>query len=201
MDFRDAGYGDCSYKCSILDCLRGLSYAVKLGWFNFKTFDIKFYQHYEQAHNGDLNWIVPGQFIAFSSPSEQPRDSDGNRQFTPADYIPIFKKLGVKTVVRLNNKTYDPSTFTKNGIRHVEMYFTDGTAPSLDIVDKFLELAETTEGVIAVHCKAGLGRTGTLIGCFVMKHFQFNAADFIGWIRICRPGSILGPQQHFLIDQ
>jgi cell division cycle 14 len=103
--------------------------------------------------------------------------------------------------VRLNNKTYDPSTFTKNGIRHVEMYFTDGTAPSLEIVDRFLELAETTEGVIAVHCKAGLGRTGTLIGCFVMKHFQFNAADFIGWIRICRPGSILGPQQHFLLDQ
>ena len=81
------------------------------------------------------------------------------------------------------------------------MYFTDGTAPSLEIVDRFLELAETTEGVIAVHCKAGLGRTGTLIGCFVMKHFQFNAADFIGWIRICRPGSILGPQQHFLLDQ
>lgn len=103
--------------------------------------------------------------------------------------------------MRLNNKTYDPSTFTKNGIRHVEMYFTDGTAPSLEIVDRFLELAETTEGVIAVHCKAGLGRTGTLIGCFVMKHFQFNAADFIGWIRICRPGSILGPQQHFLLDQ
>lgn len=69
MDFRDAGYGECSYKCTILDCLRGLSYAVKLGWFNYKTFDIKFYQHYEQAHNGDMNWIVPGQFIAFSSPA------------------------------------------------------------------------------------------------------------------------------------
>jgi cell division cycle 14 len=34
-----------------------------------------------------------------------------------------------------------------------------------------------------------------------MKHYQFSAADFIGWIRICRPGSILGPQQHFLVEQ
>ena len=33
-----------------------------------------------------------------------------------------------------------------------------------------------------------------------MKHYYFNAADFIGWIRIARPGSILGPQQYFLID-
>ena len=33
-----------------------------------------------------------------------------------------------------------------------------------------------------------------------MKHYRFPAADFIAWIRIARPGSILGPQQHFLIE-
>lgn len=51
-----------------------------------------------------------------------------------------------------------------------------------------------------MHCKAGLGRTGSLIGCYAIKHYHFNAADFIGWIRLCRPGSILGPQQYFMID-
>eukprot|EP00827_Trimyema_finlayi_P001582 TRINITY_DN1639_c0_g1_i1.p3 TRINITY_DN1639_c0_g1~~TRINITY_DN1639_c0_g1_i1.p3 ORF type:complete len:141 (-),score=71.08 TRINITY_DN1639_c0_g1_i1:578-1000(-) len=29
-DFRDASYGSCTYKCTILDCLRGLDYAIKL---------------------------------------------------------------------------------------------------------------------------------------------------------------------------
>lgn len=33
-----------------------------------------------------------------------------------------------------------------------------------------------------------------------MKHYGFHAPDFIGWIRLARPGSILGPQQHFLIE-
>ena len=33
-----------------------------------------------------------------------------------------------------------------------------------------------------------------------MKHFGFPAAAFIGWIRICRPGSVLGPQQKYLND-
>jgi cell division cycle 14 len=33
-----------------------------------------------------------------------------------------------------------------------------------------------------------------------MKHYNFHPADFIGWIRIARPGSILGPQQNYLIE-
>jgi cell division cycle 14 len=33
-----------------------------------------------------------------------------------------------------------------------------------------------------------------------MKHYYFPAADFIGWIRIARPGSVLGPQQNYLIE-
>jgi cell division cycle 14 len=31
-----------------------------------------------------------------------------------------------------------------------------------------------------------------------MKHYQISAEAFIGWIRIARPGSILGPQQFYL---
>ncbi len=57
-----------------------------------------------------------------------------NRTFTPHDYAPIFKKLGVKTVVRLNNKTYDANDFIKNNIGHKELYFPDGSVPSLEIV-------------------------------------------------------------------
>ena len=68
----------------------------------------------------------------------------------------------------------------------------------MELVDRFLQVAEENQGALAVHCKAGLGRTGTLIGCYAIKHYHFNAADFIGWIRMCRPGSVIGPQQYFL---
>ena len=45
---------------------------------------------------------------------------------------------------------------------------------------------------------AGLGRTGTLIGCYLMKHYKLTAAEAIAWVRIARPGSIIGPQQHYM---
>jgi cell division cycle 14 len=51
---------------------------------------------------------------------------------------------------------------------------------------------------VAIHCKAGLGRTATLIALWAMRTHKFPAGAFIAWCRLCRPGSVLGPQQHYL---
>ena len=102
-------------------------------------------------------------------------------------------------VVRLNEEKYDKRTFIENGIEHNDLFFIDGSTPPDSIVQRWMELCDDhfsnpNAGAIAVHCKAGLGRTGTLIGIWAMKHYQIPAEPFIGWIRIARPGSILGPQ-------
>ena len=34
-----------------------------------------------------------------------------------------------------------------------------------------------------------------------MKHFQFSAKAALGYIRVCRPGSVIGPQQNYIIQQ
>ena len=133
--------------------------------------------------------------MAFSGPLNV---TDRYGSFTPDDYVPIFKKMGVSLVVRLNKPQYEKAKFTKQGIKHLDLFFIDGTAPPDEIVPQFLTAAENEKGAIAIHCKAGLGRTGTLIGLYCMKHFGFPPAAFIGWIRIARPGSILGPQQQYL---
>lgn len=103
-------------------------------------------------------------------------------------------------VVRLNRKAYNEEDFKRAGIDHLEQFYVDGSCPPIKILDRVIEAFESVPNnkAFAVHCKAGLGRTGTCIGAYIMKHYRFTAAEVIGWMRICRPGSVIGPQQQFL---
>lgn len=103
-------------------------------------------------------------------------------------------------IIRLSRSTYDKSVFTKAGFKHHHLFYEDGTNPPMHVLDRFLEICRKAKGVVAVHCKAGLGRTGTCTGCYLMKYEGFSAEEAIAWLRLCRPGSVLGPQQQFLIQ-
>lgn len=189
-EFRDASHDSPSYFCSIIHCLKALQKSYSLGWYSCDEFNPEKYDFYANFKNGDLNWVVPGKLIAFSDPGKQ------NVEVVARN----LKELGVTAVVRLNNKTYSADRFRKLGFRHFDLYFNDGACPSEEILRKFLSICENEAGAIAVHCKSGLGRAGTLIACYAMKHFEYPASEIIAWVRMCRPGSILGPQQLFLIE-
>ncbi len=111
-----------------MHCLQALEWAVKLGWYHMDTFDLEQYEHYEKVENGDMNWIIPNKFLAFMTPSDHARPND--LSLKPEYYIPIFKKMGIGMVVRLNSKEYDCEKFIKSGIKHVDIFFKDGTCPS-----------------------------------------------------------------------
>lgn len=206
VGFRDAAPGAASHRLSLRDCFSALFKAKQNKWIDLKHFDCKEYEELEQPINGDMNWIVPGKLLAFASPTDStkvvnPEDDGRGETIThpPERFIPLFTKWGVSTVIRLNfSNEYDRNTFTGAGIDHHDMYFVDGTHPPKAILDKFLHVVESTPGAVAVHCKAGLGRTGTLNGCYIMKHFGLTSRETIAFTRIMRPGSIIGPQQHFL---
>ena len=112
-----------------------------------------------------------------------------------------FVQRDIGLVVRLNSELYCPTYFTALGIQHIDMIFEDGTCPPLSLVRKFIRLAHeqiSQKKGIAVHCKAGLGRTGCLIGAYLIYRYGFTANEMIAFMRFMRPGMVVGPQQHWL---
>jgi len=197
IPFRDATYVTSTYDLRLYDCLSGLHKAIELGWLDCDTFDVDEYEKWDDPLHGDFHQICP-KFIGFKGPVD---DGSDEFAFRPEYYAPIFKSKGVEAVVRLNEPTtYDPAPFVAHGIAHHDLFFDDCTVPSAAIVKKFLAICAQYEGVIAVHCLAGLGRTGTLIATWMMTHHKLTAAQAIGWLRTVRPGSVIGPQQQFLCD-
>ena len=139
--------------------------------------------------------------MAFAGPSyERHVSPEGYCTLSPTDYLPYFQRKNVGLVIRLNKKCYDEQDFVKAGIDHCDAFFLDGSCPPTKILMKVIKAMEDVpeDKAIAIHCKAGLGRTGTCIGAYLMKHYHFTAAEAIGWMRVCRPGMVIGPQQHFL---
>lgn len=201
LAFRDAAFGPSTFNLTLLDCLHGLHKAIKFKFFDFDDFDVDEYEHYEKVQSGDLNWLVPDKFLAFCGPHSRARVENGYTLHSPETYFPYFQRHNVSTIVRLNKKIYDAARFTNAGFDHRDLFFIDGSTPSDTITRQFIDLCEQAAGGIAVHCKAGLGRTGSLIGCYLMKHYRLTAPETIAWLRICRPGSIIGHQQHWMVEK
>ena len=174
-----------------MDCLKGLEQAIANGWYEFKRFDYKQYENFHKLNVGDMNWIVPGKILALSSPTSKKNDG-----LPPDAFLENFEKLKIKAVIRLNESLYNESVFTKAGIAVHDMEFLDGSCPSDSVMIKFIDLCDRTiesGGAVAVHCRAGLGRTGTLIGSYIVNKYGFPGPKaLIGWLRLARPGSVIG---------
>ncbi|CAD7000064.1 unnamed protein product, partial [Ceratitis capitata] len=200
--FCDASFGPSGYKISLIDCLNAVYKALKAGFFSFDDFDAEEYEYFERVENGDFNWIVPQKFIAFCGPHQKSKTlPNGYPCHSPERYFEYFHENNVTTVIRLNAKVYHASSFENAGFDHKDLFFIDGSTPSDLILKKFLSICENTKGAIAVHCKAGLGRTGSLISAYIMKHYNFSALEAIAWLRLCRPGSVIGHQQQWMEDK
>ncbi|XP_042238187.1 protein tyrosine phosphatase domain-containing protein 1-like isoform X2 [Homarus americanus] len=144
------------------------------------------------------HWVTDG-ILAMARPSSV--------VIIKKELVAQFLKHDIRTVVNLqlpgehascgeplndSGFSYDPSVFMENGSYYYNFGLKDYGEPTqgglLDMV-KVMAFS-LSEGKVAIHCHAGLGRTGVLVACYLVYALRVRANDAIRYVRIKRPNAV-----------
>jgi len=121
---------------------------------------------------------------------------------TSKDEVNWLKEQGIKSIVTIREEPLDSDWI--NEINYLHVLSDDMGVPSFDdlknSVDFIHKRIQNNEPVM-VHCLAGMGRTGTILACYMIKYAKMSAEDAIQHIREKRHGSIQSFVQEEIIFQ
>ncbi|WOK98994.1 dual specificity protein phosphatase DSP8 [Canna indica] len=119
----------------------------------------------------------------------------------PSD-VPRLKKLGVCGVITLNEpfETLVPtSLYHAHGIEHLLIPTRDYLfAPSfgnISLAVDFIHKNATCGRMTYVHCKAGRGRSTTIVLCYLVQHKQMTPTAAYQYVKLIRPRVRLASSQ------
>ena len=121
---------------------------------------------------------------------------------TSKDEVKWLQEEGVKSIVTIREEPLDDDW--TSDVNYLHVLSDDMGVPTFDdlknSVDFIHDRIENNEPVL-VHCLAGLGRTGTILACYLIKYQKMSAEDAIQHVRKKRHGSIQSFVQEELIFQ
>jgi len=139
-------------------------------------------------------WIVPGKLAG----CPQPGISSG------IDYdLGLLVNVGITRLVSLTEKDLPQEPLERHGLRNLHLPVYDKEAPSIRqtymLLRKMQVLMDAGE-VLAVHCYAGLGRTGTVLAAWLIREGGLSAASAIERLRRINPAYVQSQdQEDFLV--
>ena len=137
----------------------------------------------------NFSWIIENKLAGSAIP-------------TSTDEIQWAIEQGVKSIVTVREEPLD-SDWT-NDVNYLHVHSNDMGVPEFDdlihAID-FIHTRITNNEPVMVHCLAGLGRTGTLLACYLIKYQKMSADKAIQKLRDERPGSIQSFPQEEIIFQ
>jgi len=111
----------------------------------------------------------------------------------------IFNQ-GITCVVTMTENSL-PESWIKN-IEYLHVPTEDLSSPDMDKINSTVDYINqqiNDNSAVMVHCAAGVGRTGTILACYLIKYKKFSAKKAIDIVRKERPGSIQSESQEIAV--
>merc|ERR1712236_114850 len=128
--------------------------------------------------------------------TDQPQD------VTMENYIKLLMEHKVSHLVCATDQAYKTDDLAKSGVAVSELSFPDGSAPTQEIIEKWLSLVNKEflgdpDTCVGVHCVTGLGRAPVLVATALIE-LGMKYEDAVELIRKKRRGAINTKQLEFL---
>ena len=121
---------------------------------------------------------------------------------TSFDEIKWVLDEGVKSIVTIREEPLDEDWI--KDVNYLHIHSNDMGVPEFDDLTRAVDFVHeriTNNEPVMVHCLAGLGRTGTILACYLIKYQKLSADDSIQKVRKSRPGSVQSFPQEEIIFQ
>ena len=141
-----------------------------------------------------FRWLVPGSLAGTPEPGI----------LFDIDYdLALLKGAGITTLVTLTEQPLPESLLESHGLKSLFFPIVDMNVPSCRATEDLcalVEMALNRGEVIAFHCKAGLGRTGTLLVSYLIWEGA-PPAEALQVARSIEPGWVQSPiQEQYLFE-
>ena len=136
------------------------------------------------ASPNGFSWVDAHALAAMSQPS------------APEEYA-WLRAQGVQLVISLCEDPPRRSWLNDAGLFSMHIPVEDMHPPApkqIELCISAIEKAHAKDFAVAIHCGAGLGRTGTMLACYFVKN-GMSAPAAIAHVRRLRPNSIETPEQ------
>ena len=142
----------------------------------------------------DLWWVIPETLAGTSMPFVHPdrHETSGAALDAFNDELPALWQAGIRSVVCLLNMRSAEAAYVSAGFSFLCLPITDGLAPTKEQFQTFLDFTKQQNALghgVAVHCVAGIGRTGTLLAGHLITA-GMGADEAIARVRSLRPGAV-----------